>query len=488
MNRERRHFLKMAGYGLGSTALASMIHQMSLTSALAGGTSGYKALVCVFLAGGNDGNNTLIPLGGASDPTGGYPAYMSIRKLQSNGGLAFPQSSLLPIAPPSMPGPFGLNPNLPDLQTLFNNGSLAMVCGVGPLVRYLDRTSYLNNSVAKPFQLFSHADQVSQWQTARSDIRSPSGWGGRIADDFPEPTIPMITSVSGAPLFSIGNTRRPLGIAPHPTLLKNVLLLGGYGTSAMEVARRNAFNTLLEQDRDTNALIDGVSGVTDEALGVASYFNVDDPTFNTVFPNTALGNQLHQVAKIIKLNQSGGFNLATQQIFFCQFGSFDTHQNELTTQANLLTQLNGALIAFYNATLEMGLSANVTTFTLSDFSRTFQPSGSGTIVGTDHAWANHHFVMGDAVKGGDLYGVPLPSASGGNGTVYPTLQLGGPYDTDPANAARGRWLPTVAVEQYAATLALWYGLPAANIADVFPSLDPNNPVFAPTDLGFMLKS
>jgi uncharacterized protein (DUF1501 family) len=487
MNRERRHFLKMAGYGLGSTALASMIHQMSLTSALAGGSSGYKALVCVFLAGGNDGNNTLIPLGPASDPTGGYPAYMNTRKLQSAGGLAFPQSALLPISPPSMPNPFGLNPNLADLQNLFNSGHLAVVCGVGPLVQYLDRTTYLNGSVTKPFQLFSHSDQIGQWQTARADIHSPTGWGGRIADIFAEPTIPMITSVAGDPLYTIGATRRPLGIQPHPTLLKNVLLLGGYGTSAMEVARRQAFDTLRGQNRD-QALINAASNVTDEALAVAGYFNVDDPTFNTVFPSTTLGNQLHQVAKIIKLNQSGGFNLATQQIFFCQFGSFDTHQNELTTQANLLKQLNDALIAFYNATVELGLSANVTTFTLSDFSRTFQPSGSGTIVGTDHAWANHHFVVGDSVAGGDLYGVPLPSTSGGNGTVYPTLQLGGPYDSDPANNARGRWIPTVAVEQYAATLAKWYGLSDADIGNVFPALGMSPPTFSPSDLGFMMKS
>lgn len=482
MNPDRRRFLAMAGCGIGASALTTFIDQMTLATAYAAPGNNYKALVCVFLAGGNDGNNTIIPLGDSTDPTGGYPAYAQVRHpAQLDTNLAANQ--LLPIAPPSMPGPFGLHPKLVNLQGLFNAGNVAIVPSVGPLVQYLDRPTYQQASSLKPFQLFSHADQVNQWQTAVSVSRSATGWGGRTADNVSDPgaLMPMVTSISGTPIFAIGATKRPLGIGPAPTMLNKVLLLTGYGTSAQEVARRTAFDQLRSQNR-TQTLIDATSAVTDQSLAVASLFNVTDPTFTTVFPNNPLGNQLWQVAKIMKLNQGNNFSLGRQQIYFVQLGGFDTHQNQISRQLTLLDQLDKALGAFWSALGEMALQSNVTTFTLSDFSRTFQPSGSGmNIVGTDHAWANHHFILGGSVLGGDFYGLPLPSSSGGNGTVYPTLQLAGPYDTD----TRGRWIPTVAVEQYAATLATWYGLPAANLGAVFPTLVGSPPVFAPANLGFM---
>ena len=190
------------------------------------------------------------------------------------------------------------------------------------------------------------------------------------------------------------------------------------------------------------------------ALPASSYY------LNTVFPNTSLGNQLLQVAKLIKFNLASSQPLS-RQIFFCSLGGFDTHQNQLNTQPALLTQVSEAMKAFYDATVELGVDQQVVTFTLSDFSRTFQPSGAaGNNVGTDHAWGNHHLVMGGSVSGGDFYGMPGPS-----GTVFPTLRLGGPDDTD----TRGRWMPTTSVDQYAATLASWFGVPATNIDTFFQS-------------------
>ena len=175
-----------------------------------------------------------------------------------------------------------------------------------------------------------------------------------------------------------------------------------------------------------------------------------DVTLATVFPNTTLGNQLKQVAKVIKFNATSPALGLNRQIFFCQLGGFDTHQNQVNTQSNLLAQVSQAIKAFYDATVELGMEQQVTTFTLSDFGRTLQPAGTGAgVVGSDHAWGNHHFVVGGAVRGGDFYGVPGP-----NGTVFPVLQLSGPSDTD----NRGRWIPTASVEQYAATLASWYGV------------------------------
>src|SRR5262249_26931394 len=192
------------------------------------------------------------------------------------------------------------------------------------------------------------------------------------------------------------------------------------------------------------------------------------------FPNTGLGNQLKQIAKVIKLNQTAPALGLNRQIFFATLGGFDTHQNEINSHQQLYTQLSQAMNAFYNATVEIGVDPRVTTFTLSDFGRTLQPSGTGAaVVGTDHGWGNHQFVMGGSVIGGNFYGVPGP-----NGTIFPTLQLSGPNDTD----SRGRWIPTVATEQLGAALATWFGVTPADLNTVFPLL----PNFATTNLGFMM--
>ena len=197
-----------------------------------------------------------------------------------------------------------------------------------------------------------------------------------------------------------------------------------------------------------HALIDSASRTTQQALDIGQILSTD-VTLGTAFPNTTLGNQLLQIARMIKFNATSGQLGLNRQIFFCQLGGFDTHQNQVNTQTNLLTQVALAIKAFYDATVELGLDQQVTTFTLSDFGRTLQPAGSGGAAGSDHAWGNHHFVVGGAVRGGDLYGI-----AGENGTVFPELRLGGPSDTD----NRGRWIPTVSVEQYAATLATWFGV------------------------------
>jgi uncharacterized protein (DUF1501 family) len=199
-----------------------------------------------------------------------------------------------------------------------------------------------------------------------------------------------------------------------------------------------------------------------------------DPTLTTVFPNSGIGQQLKQIAKVMKLNQTTPSLNLQRQIFFASLGGFDTHQNQLSAHTNLYAQLSAAMSAFYAATVELGLSPNVTTFCLSDFGRTFQPSGNGAgSVGTDHGWGSHHFVMGDSVLGGSFYGVP-----GSNGTPFPTLALSGPDDTD----NRGRWIPTTAADQYGATFAKWLGVAAVDMPSVFPNIGN----FTTSDLGFLL--
>jgi uncharacterized protein (DUF1501 family) len=464
MNFSRRHFLRMAGYGVGGSVLTSFIHKFSLGTALAQGGGDYRALVCIFLAGGNDGNNTVIPYDD-------YASYAAVRP--STVAFSVPQANLLQITPPSLGATFGLHPTLPDLQALFQQGKLAILSNVGPLLQPLTRAQYMNPANPRPIQLFSHSNQVSQWQTSRSDGSSATGWGGRVADllePSPPPVFPMITSIAGTPIFTIGQNTRPLAIQAAPTALSSALALTGPNTGNDDRARFDAMAILRSIDR-TNALVAATSDTTQQALDVGRLLDTVDVWLATVFPNTSLGNQLKQVALLIKANQQ--VLGLSRQIFFTNLGGYDTHQNQNARQGPLLTQLNNAMKAFYDATVELGLSANVTTFTLSDFSRTFQPAGNGTIAGTDHAWGNHQFIMGDGVVGGDFYGVP-----GSNGTVYPTLQLSGADDTD----NRGRWIPTSSVDQYGATLAKWYGVDPSQLATVFPGL-PNFP--AGPDLGFM---
>jgi uncharacterized protein (DUF1501 family) len=449
------------GYAAGAAAFAAGIERFALINAFAHGAD-YRALVCVFLAGGNDGNNTVVPLG-----TSEYQAYSTAR---TAAGLAIPSADLLPVSPPSA-GSFGLHPGLTGIRDLFVSQKAAFVCNVGPLVQPLTRSAYLSGA-PRPYQLFSHSDQIAQWQSAIADRVSPTGWGGRAADRFAaHPSgFPVMTAISGG-LFTRGETTSPLSIAPAPTALNQVLVLNGFASNAPDAARRTSMDYLRTIDQE-NALVRAAGGTVQSALNIGQLLNTD-VTLETTFPNTTLGNQLRQVAKVIKFNSTSSALGLQRQIFFCQLGGFDTHQGQLNTQTNLLSQVGNAIAAFSAATEELGMGPQVTTFTLSDFGRTLQPAGSGAgTVGTDHAWGNHHFVVGGAVRGGDFYGTPGP-----NGSVFPALQLGGPNDTD----NRGRWIPTVAVEQYAATLASWFGVSAADLPLVFPNIGR----FDGSNLGFL---
>jgi uncharacterized protein (DUF1501 family) len=467
MELTRRDFLLQTGRGcigyvLGAAAFTAGVQRFGLINALAQG-SDYRALVCVFLAGGNDGNNMVIPAG-----TTEYNAYASAR---SASGLALPLDTLLPITPMSIGTPFGLHPSLVEMQSLWDQQRLSVVCNVGPLVQPITRQQY-QSGAPRPYQLFSHSDQIAQWQTAIADRVGQSGWGGRTAERFvPHGSgFPAITSLSGG-IFTRGQATSPLSIAAAPTALNQVLVLNGFGTAADEVARRTSMEFLRTTDT-VQTLVGAASRTTQQAISIGQTLS-SDVTLTTGFPNTTLGNQLKQVAKVIKFNGMSASLGLNRQIFFCQLGGFDTHQGQLTSQSNLLTQVSQAVRAFYDATVELGLERHVTTFTLSDFGRTLQPAGSGTtVVGSDHAWGNHHFVVGGAVRGGDFYGVLGP-----NGTVFPVLQLNGPSDTD----NRGRWIPTASVEQYAATLASWYGVAPADLPIVFPNIGR----FVASDLGFM---
>jgi len=481
MNEQsRRQFLLRTGcVGLGAMAFSAGFQKLGLMNLYAqdragkaAAAPGYRALVCIFLVGGNDSSNMVIPIDPNPSPNLGfsYPAYSGIRQ---GPGLAIPLESILPLNAQPF-GAFGLHPSMPEIQSLFNLGKLAIVANVGPLVQPLTRTTYRNGSAPRPYQLFSHADQQEIWQSGRADARIQSGWGGRTGDQVVALNngtgFPVTTSVAGSAVFGQGLSTRPL-VLSSGTPLNQVLVLSGFSTSAPDLARRSAFALLRTIDRSAT-LVAAASDGTSEAIDIMNEITVD-PALTTAFPSSNLGNQLKQIAKVIKLNQTTPSLNLQRQIFFASLGGFDTHQNELTAHTSLYAQLSGAMSAFYTATIELGVSSSVTTFLLSDFGRTLQPSGTNAgTVGTDHGWGSHVFVMGDSVKGGAFYGSP-----GSNGTVFPTLQLAGPDDTD----SRGRFIPTTAVDQYGATIAKWLGVSAADMPAVFPNIGN----FAVSDLGFL---
>lgn len=486
MKDTRRDFLKKSGgCALGMVSLATQMHHLGSISALAqkvidsgdGGES-YKALVLLFWAGGNDGNNMVVP-NHADGTISNYAAYSAARSAQ---GLALTQGELLPIAVPRLGSlAYGLHPSLGPAATgainngiheLYAAGDLAVVCNVGTLVRPLTKAQYLSSSFQKPYQLFSHSDQVAQSHTSVSNTQAFTGWGGRLSDKMtagsnPSGLIPMVTSISGAQLFTAGQTTLPLAIANAGTSLANVLNPAGFGTNptGSTLARLNAFNALRQQDLSNN-FIKEASHITDLAMQANSALQTSQEVTVT-FPTTNIGQQLKQVARLIKKRLDLNVN---RQVFYVQIGGFDTHTNELAGQINLFSQFSQAMRAFYEEMVVQGVNNDVTTFTLSDFGRTLNPAGSGATVGSDHAWGNHMFVMGGAVAGGDFYGSKRPD---GTGNYYPTLVMGptGLDDTDnSATASRGRWIPTTSVEMYAVRLARWFGLSPADEALVFPGL------------------
>ncbi len=444
----RRKLLHNVGCGLGAAAFLDATECFSvLEAATAEAASDYRALVCIFLYGGNDGNNTLIPYDD-------YTSYQQVRGTTIN----IPKDSILKVLAPSQKAAFGLHPALVELQSLYNQGNVAVLANVGTLSAPLTRAKYLSGGPV-PDDLFSHSSQQAEWQSAvvkMADPASQTGWGGRMADAIASlnaTSFPPSISTAGLTLFQTGVHSGPL--VPGSGLQ-------GFSTSSTSQARLAALRKLLALET-AQTLVGAEGALMVQAIDETNALNAalgHASALKTAFPNTTLGNQLKTIASIISARSALQMS---RQVFFASIGSFDTHTGEIATQQTLLTQLSQAMGAFYATTVELGVQGSVTSFTLSDFSRTFQP-GSGS--GTDHAWGNHHFVMGGSVKGGDFYG------------KYPTLALGGPDDAE----SRGRWIPTTAVDQYAATLARWFGVPASSMPTVFPNLA----MFGADDLGFMI--
>ena len=445
----RRDFLRNTCCTAAAGMAAANFSRLGLINAMAQSSTDYKALVCVFLFGGNDANNLIVPLNAAD--------YTNYAKIRAN--LAIAQGNLLPVTPPSVGLPFGFHPRLAELRTLFNSKQTAVLANVGTLIRPTTRTQFRAGQVAVPQNLFSHSDQQQQMQTAALNQFGEVGWGGRLADKMQAiygGNFPLMISLSGTTVFAEGLSARPIEASGNPTQALN-----GFNGSTEDNARMGALQSLLTFDTGLS-LIQSASSVTSNALQdtrtLANALASGTP-LATAFPNSYLGGQLKQVAKIIQVRAALGLQ---RQIFFVSTGGFDTHSDQLPQQDSLFRDISQSMNAFYQATVEMGVAPQVTSFTMSDFGRTFQPD---TTAGTDHAWGSHHLIVGGAVKGGDMYG------------TFPTLALSGPDDA----SDEGRWIPTTSLDQYGATLAQWFGVAPADLPSIFPNL----PNFSNPTLSFV---
>lgn len=440
-NPARRQLLaKLGGVMLGSSALYATSARFQLVNAQMPEVDDYKALVCIFLFGGNDAFNMLIPAGESE-----YAAYAASRQT-----LAIPQAQLLPITPQQSVGlDLGLHPSMSGVQSLFAQQKLAVVANVGALVEPVSKAAYQSNSVQLPPQLFSHNDQQTFMQSLQSGTRR-TGWAGRAADVMETQNtnqkLSMNISMSGSNIWQNGASVVPYSI--DPSGIKELSNLNANSDEARERARTQIYHNLLAQQQEnifqrqfarTQTLAWELAGEVKGALDAQA-------PIVTAFPASQVGSGLKMVAQMISARAALGVK---RQIFFVGMGDFDTHGDQLRRHVLLLDQLSSAMQAFYSATVELGVAEQVTTFTSSDFGRTLTSNGDGT----DHGWGSHQLVMGGAVKGGNIYG------------TLPSLSVGGADDI-----GQGRIIPGVGMDQYAATLASWYGLPGNQFGDVFPNL------------------
>ncbi len=506
MRPDRRKFIQRSLYaGLGGVSAFSALGNLKLLQAATHATnsysfSDYKALICVFLYGGNDSFNMVVPV---SNGTGtARTNYQNIRSV-----LALPTAGLHTLSAPTgnnygSPGDgsiYGLHAGMPELATVFNAGHAAVIANVGTLVGPVSKIEFMNGNPALPPQLFSHSDQSAYWQSSPPSNSPASGWGGRICDLLAGANplgIPNLSSLNGEDIFIRGQDVNGY-IMDSNSASTFQLPYDQYGAGT---GMQAAFNALKAQGSQSNVLERTYAGTMNHSIATAGIINsalaaarpassghsAGDP-FNSIFKSYFPGatgydidTQLQTIAELIWAanNNVSGYTGLKRQVFFVTTGGYDTHSDELAQHAGangnlgLLPLLSKSLSGFYNALNSVGLASKATAFTASDFGRSLSANSGGT----DHGWASHHLVVGGAVAGNKFYGDSLT----GNGLAQMPSLL--PSASNPNDGGYGQMIPTTSVDQYTATLAKWFGLTDGDIDLILPNLGPN---FSHRDLGFL---
>jgi uncharacterized protein (DUF1501 family) len=446
----RRRFLGQASCAaISSLPILSTLLNLKLAGTVAAQApvTDYRAIVCLFLNGGNDSFNMLAPRGN----DGGYAEYAAIRQ-----DLALPQNALLPITPLDYTGPqLGLHPGMPELQSLFEAGNAAFVANVGTLIQPVTKAEYTSGSKPLPLGLFSHSDQIEQWQTSMPDRRSGIGWGGRAADLLHSlnatQSVSMNISLSGSNVFQTGNDVFEYAITDN-----GATALAGYkkhwqAGGSLDQIRGAAVDGMLAREY-SNILQRSFARAERSALDAYDLFST--ATSGALPPGAifatgtspALVKQMQMIVRAIAGRETLG---AKRQTFFASLGGWDHHDEVLNNQAAMLPIVSQAVGGFYNALVALGLQNQVTLFLASDFGRTLTSNGRGS----DHAWGGNVFAIGGAVNGRRIYG------------SYPAL-----FENNPLDVGRGRLIPTTSVDEYFAELALWLGVPKSSLPLVVPNI------------------
>ncbi|MEY4563537.1 MAG: hypothetical protein RLZZ618_2814 [Pseudomonadota bacterium] len=451
---QRRQLLKLMGATGAIGAASGLLAPLTAIAQTTTGTD-YKAMVCLFMYGGNDANNMVVPR-----DTAGYALYRTGRT-----NLALQQQTLLPLSttpaatPETDTAPYGLHPAMTGLAGLYTQRKMAVIANVGPLMVPTTKAQWNARSVPLPEGLFSHSDQQDAWQSAIYDGgMTKAGWGGRMMERLVAQGSPnrgyCCISLAGGNLWETGDVS---------LLGYKVSSSGNFGFNFFNPTGTDPLSTAIQQtltDQRSHLFHQAWLTTMGRSIDVQKTLNtaLNGSTVTTPFPNSGLGNQLRTVARLVAARGAIGL---TRQVFFVSIGGFDTHgDDQLQQQQRLFGEISAAVTAFEAATTELGVSDKVTLFTASDFGRTFASNGQGS----DHGWGSHQFVVGGAVRGGAMYG------------SMPDHTLNGPSDT-----GTGRWIPTTASDQMSSTLARWFGADTSVINTVLPRIPNFN-----ADLGFMV--
>lgn len=429
----RRGFLQLGAKTGLATAFMPLWMRLAGMQAYAQSTGGYKAIVCITLNGGNDGNNMIVPLDNTS-----YQQYASLRQ-----SLAIGQGSLLPVQCASSNQLLGFHPSMPNLASIFSRGYGSVIGNCGPMDQPLTKAALTANKNLLPELFGSHPAAIAQWESATTQAYPETGWGGRIADQIISSSglLPPVITVTGVSTFTVGESVQSIsmmqaafGSQPIPTSL---------AAPAAEIANLDtqSGNELIQRAAQMRISANNLQGILQQSQQMGA-------GIQTVFPTSTLGQNLLTIAQLINGRAA---TEASRQLFYCSTGNFDTHGSQLATHASLLSDLDSSLGAFVAALQEIGMLQNVLIVTVSDFGRTMQSNSS---LGSDHGWGNHQLILGGGLPGQRLIG------------SLPDFDLGGSQDY----TGQGVWIPSIATQQVAGGIAGWFGLSSAQIANIFPNL------------------